>query len=209
MLAEHRPGTFVCPSELSTSEPLRNHATSYVANVGTSYLGQDSDMPIRKRPDTGAFGRGVDLRMSVASFTDGLSNTAFYSEAAWWNGGGQGAVYLLPHKPTTVAEWRDNLTKCRSAADLKLETSAYGHAKSWYIPGLGSSAYVHVDPPNSNSCSFGGKVPASVYSASSRHASGVNVLFGDGRIQFVSDSVAGDVWRAIGTRNGAESAKLP
>jgi len=40
--------------------------------------------------------------------------------------------------------------------------------------------------------------------ARSRHPLGVNVLMADGSGRFVSDSIAQQVWRALGTRNGAE-----
>jgi prepilin-type N-terminal cleavage/methylation domain-containing protein/prepilin-type processing-associated H-X9-DG protein len=38
----------------------------------------------------------------------------------------------------------------------------------------------------------------------SRHSGGVNVVFGDGSIHFVRDSVALATWRALGTMNGGE-----
>jgi prepilin-type N-terminal cleavage/methylation domain-containing protein/prepilin-type processing-associated H-X9-DG protein len=41
--------------------------------------------------------------------------------------------------------------------------------------------------------------------ARSRHPGGVHVLFGDGHLQFISDSVSLTVWRALGTMNGSEA----
>jgi prepilin-type processing-associated H-X9-DG protein len=40
--------------------------------------------------------------------------------------------------------------------------------------------------------------------ASSNHTEGVNVLFGDGHVQIIADSIDADVWRALGTINGNE-----
>jgi prepilin-type processing-associated H-X9-DG protein len=40
--------------------------------------------------------------------------------------------------------------------------------------------------------------------ARSFHPGGVNVLYGDGHVAFVKDSIAVSVWRALGTRNGGE-----
>jgi prepilin-type processing-associated H-X9-DG protein len=40
--------------------------------------------------------------------------------------------------------------------------------------------------------------------ARSFHNGGVNVLFGDGSVRFVKDTVDVQVWRALGTRNGRE-----
>jgi prepilin-type processing-associated H-X9-DG protein len=39
---------------------------------------------------------------------------------------------------------------------------------------------------------------------SSYHPGGVNLLFGDGSVKFVKDSLALNVWRALSTRNGGE-----
>jgi prepilin-type N-terminal cleavage/methylation domain-containing protein/prepilin-type processing-associated H-X9-DG protein len=40
--------------------------------------------------------------------------------------------------------------------------------------------------------------------ARSRHSGGVNVLFGDGHVQFVTTNIALATWRALGTMNGGE-----
>jgi prepilin-type processing-associated H-X9-DG protein len=45
--------------------------------------------------------------------------------------------------------------------------------------------------------------------ARSRHTGGVNVLFADGRVQFVQNSIASTVWRALGTMNGGEVVSVP
>jgi len=44
--------------------------------------------------------------------------------------------------------------------------------------------------------------------ARSKHIGGVNVLFADGRMEFINDNIAIDVWRAIGTMNGSETVGL-
>lgn len=40
--------------------------------------------------------------------------------------------------------------------------------------------------------------------ARSKHPGGVNVVFGDGSLRFVSDSIDLTTWRAMGTMNGSE-----
>jgi prepilin-type processing-associated H-X9-DG protein len=42
------------------------------------------------------------------------------------------------------------------------------------------------------------------YGASSNHPGGVNVLFGDGSVKFVKNSIARNTWWGLGTRNGGE-----
>ena len=58
-------------------------------------------------------------------------------------------------------------------------------------------------PPDSHSCGFFVALRA-VMPPSSHHPGGVNVLFGDGSVKFVKDSVALWTWRALGTRAGGE-----
>jgi prepilin-type processing-associated H-X9-DG protein len=40
---------------------------------------------------------------------------------------------------------------------------------------------------------------------SSNHPGGVNVLFGDGAVRFLKNTVNTTTWRALGTRNGGET----
>ncbi|MGL4462166.1 MAG: DUF1559 domain-containing protein, partial [Planctomycetia bacterium] len=40
------------------------------------------------------------------------------------------------------------------------------------------------------------------------HTGGVHMLFGDGAVHFISDSVAVDVWQAMATRAGGETAPV-
>jgi prepilin-type processing-associated H-X9-DG protein len=70
----------------------------------------------------------------------------------------------------------------------------------WLDSGRGHSRYNHELPPNYPSCSgywLG-------ITAGSHHDHGVNVLFLDGRVQFVKDSIDPEVWYAVGTRAGGE-----
>jgi prepilin-type processing-associated H-X9-DG protein len=40
--------------------------------------------------------------------------------------------------------------------------------------------------------------------AQSAHPGGVNVLFGDGSVRFIKDSISPQTWMALGTRNNGE-----
>jgi prepilin-type processing-associated H-X9-DG protein len=42
------------------------------------------------------------------------------------------------------------------------------------------------------------------YGASSAHPGGANVLFGDGSVKFVKNSISYQTWWALGTRAGNE-----
>lgn len=71
--------------------------------------------------------------------------------------------------------------------------------------------YNHILTPNSISCHNGSAVSTmslgfgySAIAASSEHGSGVNSLFLDGSVKFMSSSIGERVWTALGSRNGRE-----
>jgi len=71
--------------------------------------------------------------------------------------------------------------------------------------------YTHVVSPNDNSCRDGSGISGhrqgggtSAFTASSNHRGGVNVLMGDGTVKFAKDTIDGNIWSAVGTRNGNE-----
>ena len=201
LLVGSRPSDFVCPSETGVGQNLRREtSTSYVTNGGIGLLGDQLSGPATDMIDNGAFDRNLGSSLAAGDFRDGLSNTAFLSEAAWYNGAGVGELFHL-EPAGSPAEWLARVESCRGGELRSLNT---GHADLWYLPGLGTSAYLHVLPPNQNSCLFGDDIQGSLFTASSRHVGGVNVLFGDGHVQFVSSNVATDVWRAIGTRASSD-----
>jgi prepilin-type processing-associated H-X9-DG protein len=55
-----------------------------------------------------------------------------------------------------------------------------------------------------DTCNSCGPNEATFSNAQSFHPGGVNVLFGDGSVRFVKDSVSPQVWMALGTRAGNE-----
>jgi prepilin-type N-terminal cleavage/methylation domain-containing protein/prepilin-type processing-associated H-X9-DG protein len=76
--------------------------------------------------------------------------------------------------------------------------------------GLGLHNYVdgqhitlHVTTPNTRSCGFF-IVNRAVMPSSSRHPGGTNMLFGDGSVRFIKDSVSLQTYRALGTIAGGE-----
>ena len=69
----------------------------------------------------------------------------------------------------------------------------------------GQHCYQHVSPPNSRSCGWLPSLRAAM-TPSSRHTSGVNVLYGDGHSAFATDGIDTSAWRATATRAGGEVA---
>jgi prepilin-type processing-associated H-X9-DG protein len=69
---------------------------------------------------------------------------------------------------------------------------------------MGSNMYNHVLPINHHSCISHGDGLRAAYTAGSRHPGGANILFVDGHIRFLPDTINLAVWRALGSRNGGE-----
>jgi prepilin-type N-terminal cleavage/methylation domain-containing protein/prepilin-type processing-associated H-X9-DG protein len=78
-----------------------------------------------------------------------------------------------------------------------------------------NSAYTHFNTPNGLSCfnaaetaygtqgnGWGGV--STLITATSDHPGGVNVCMCDGSVKFIKDTIAPNVWWALGTRNGRE-----
>ena len=134
-----------------------------------------------------AFGLGMFLRgrgVSIAEVTDGLSNTLFVGERS--SKSAKQAVGTLPGVCTWVG--------AHPGGDLDGETPAL------YILGWtgdpSSPAKPNMPEPD------GSFHPESF---TSRHSGGVNFLLGDGSVRFITDSISGQTWVKLGTRQGGET----
>ena len=78
----------------------------------------------------------------------------------------------------------------------------------WWIEGDRNN-YSHTQTPNRRACNYGdigvdGRGTITMIGASSMHPGGVNVVFGDGSVKFVKNSINYGPWDAIATPNGQE-----
>jgi prepilin-type processing-associated H-X9-DG protein len=172
---------YACPSDPESGRPRLTDVAQLVGlglaspgeNVNavfTSYSGCYGSFMIwwdycrRPSPDlisqvNGSFNDSAPIGLS--SFRDGLTNTI-----------------LVAEKSTTTF-------RSLEALDPVLFTR-YG----WYFTGnWGDTLLTTFYPPNSFTKVSLGAVPAHVYSASSLHPGGLNVLMGDGSARFVKDSI--------------------
>jgi len=203
---------FLCPSDQNRLTNVEGH-TNYMMNAGSSpravmYQSQYNG-PMSA---TGLAGRVKTSNFSAV--TDGLSSTAFMSERVLGSGGNNNVVQVnkpIPTIYTTATPTNEDdpleyYNTCKAVNPVGA-TLYSGHASGmiWTIGYAIDARYNHVMPPNSQSCQFA--VPADnrgAYPAMSRHGGVVNVLFGDGTVKGIKDSITVKNWWALGTQAGGE-----
>ncbi len=198
----------LCPSDV----PVEG-ATNFRANHGISVEALAPCATIESLAHKGAFVNGRAVPM--AEFRDGLSQTALFSERV-----------LGDRQPATYDPFRDLFSDgkvyydtpgfvqhCRNDA-VPSPPSEYSFAGgSWLLGGLLNTWYLHVLSPNSQvpDCALGVGIldgGPGIVTARSFHHGGVHVGMADGSVRFAANTIAPQVWHALGTRNGAESGQL-
>jgi prepilin-type N-terminal cleavage/methylation domain-containing protein/prepilin-type processing-associated H-X9-DG protein len=209
---------FLCPSDqnrLATPYGVNN----YMANVGSApeNFGNDDAM-------VGPFifvGNMATVRYS--NITDGLSNTAGFSEMVKGLGQINAIDGTLPTSTVQALQPPNNVVNAPQlyyqacAANMPTaqnENAANLAAAGYYAPGSmwfwgqGAQAeYSHIMPPNTWSCEYDwtvGPGDAGAFTASSHHPGMANVLFLDGSVRGIKSSVAPMTWWALGTRANGE-----
>jgi prepilin-type N-terminal cleavage/methylation domain-containing protein/prepilin-type processing-associated H-X9-DG protein len=195
-------GTFICPSDVADPHPEYGAPTNYMADMGSWIVWQSADGPnAGLAPPNGVFYGNSSTRF--AAVTDGLSNTAFFSErimADFTLGDVSpvGDVFFSTAQPVTIP---DAVQACQA---LNIYDASSQFPLFMGAPWVnGQHVCLHVTGPNTRSCGFFTALRA-IMPPSSRHPGGVNLLMGDGSVRFVKDSVNIATWRALGTRAGNE-----
>jgi prepilin-type N-terminal cleavage/methylation domain-containing protein/prepilin-type processing-associated H-X9-DG protein len=193
---------FICPSDLPSPIPSLGGQTNYMANMGSGIVWQAPIGPNVGMPAPNGVFYG-DSATTFAAITDGLSNTALYSERVLADGNNAivspiADVFFSPLAPTGVDQ---AVADCLAVNinDLNNQFPLYMGAP-WLN---GQHIFLAVTPPNTRSCGFFTALRA-VMPASSRHPGGANTAFADGSVKFIKDSISVQTWRALGTRAGGE-----
>ncbi len=228
-------GTILCPSDgQGKTQPTERARTSYHCNRGDYWLNWDW------YECRGVMGRGNRQTHDFAGIRDGTSNTMLISECVIGVDGGTqeipvgfgtGAGVANPMAPIACK----NMIGTNNMFNGGVQGGDWQSGFRW---GDAHSIYTQwhpMLPPNSPSCGNSGEDWA-LMTASSYHPGGVNVVFCDGSVQFISETVdagnpalqpltgpyppAGNpqnysgpslygVWGALGSSAGKESVQLP
>ena len=215
--------TFLCPSDTPNEENAiilgsANPACSnYAGNAGwpsyaEGYMGE--------RGAPGKHNGAIPLihpsspvswhttKIGMENFVDGTSSTALLSErliqsgnsAAEINNGDDRlrSLHILERYETLPAI----VDQMSSSHAHILESAHIGRSWSSGSP-LVAPTYMHVQTPNSVIGHYNTSMDEGdfVVTASSRHTGGVNLALVDGSIRFVSDTVAPEIWWAVGSRD--------
>jgi prepilin-type processing-associated H-X9-DG protein len=167
-------------------------ANSYRFNRGVFGVSNSS-------PFDGPFSLGV--LPSDAAIIDGLSNTAFVSERLCGTFDNSSPNYKRDIKipvydnKSIVSDWTF-IPECEEAP-VKYWISIAG--RYWMYNGAEYGDYSHNGTPNDPRPTCLGGIDIGLNPPRSNHRNSVNVLFGDGHTESVSNEINVKVWRALGT----------
>ncbi len=208
--------TFLCPSDgsanLLSQWPGGNN---YLGNLQSWACDLSESYPSTVAP--GEVQQGIFYYQSgvkLAQITDGLSNTAFFSEKIRGTDtndpDARSDSLIMSGTINPVPTGIDaTYAACQAMNPMTSLRLTRRQGMSWVMGEMCCTAYNHVAPPNGKTCAGTGypgtmaNMPMEV-PPSSRHPGGVNTLMGDGTVRFIKSSIALVTWRALGTRAGGE-----
>ncbi|MBM3999793.1 MAG: DUF1559 domain-containing protein [Planctomycetes bacterium] len=192
---------FTCPADAAPYifEGSSNGyaGVNYVGNSGTWFIKTGFDGVFRYR----AYGPPV----SLADIRDGASNTGLICEALRGDLSFDRLRSNLQtnHQFQYPSELDDFASHCKSVPPSDAIHGWLGDPGSkgtpWTITNVCITLYNHVLTPNLPSCFNGGDVVSGAATVSSFHPRGVNLLYVDGHVAFVTDRIESSIWRSIGT----------
>jgi type II secretory pathway pseudopilin PulG len=140
-----------------------------------------------------------------ADVTDGLSNTAAFSEFVVANPSTQPAddrrvIWDLVPSLAASHEYSEFRRRCLAPRQHGLHMTTQDRGVAWASQSWSYllATYHHSLPPNAPSCKNAG---FDVYSAGSQHEDGAWTMYGDGRTTFTSNSIDQSVWSDLGSRS--------
>ena len=229
---------FICPSDPNTGRV--NSENNYRYNFGgsTPYAGA---LDTNNNHNIHATNNGLSCRgngaftirdaLPVGAYSDGLSNTVFFSERNKGSGSNLAEsnpdprfdIIIMPGRSRGLINPDVVMQACTAnpgpsvfhfnSAGRWLDGSDFSNG--WPFGFYSSTMYNHVAGPNWQGfdCGTWSAIPDApgehaIVAARSMHTGGVNASLGDGSVQFFSDGIDLTVWRGLGTRDGSEVAML-
>jgi len=221
-----RVAGFLCPSDTNSGNfAAAGFSNNYYASIGTTSL------PFSKE-STGLFASSTAY--SIASVSDGTSNTVAFGESLVGSGNAGGNFHYPGNGVVGVASVPEVIDVSQAANAPLVMTGLQDCNTTWQagrtsgtniaISGgqywaVGSEAFTLINtiaPPSSrqypwNGCRKGcagcpgwSSDHSSLAKVSSNHPGGANVCFGDGSVKFIKSTISIPTWWALGTRANGE-----
>ncbi|MGL4594134.1 MAG: DUF1559 domain-containing protein, partial [Thermoguttaceae bacterium] len=194
---------FLCPSDPSAKVPGSSGRINYHACQGDTQIENSERNQSKIR---GIFCYRLAGTTSMASITDGTSNTVLFGECAVMPPGGTsnviGGLAIMPSAnftPSTCLgrkvgrELTGSAVTNGLAADGWYSATGDSIGMKWFESLPVVTVFNTILPPNSPSCSKGStNYPSSggaMVSASSFHSGGANVVLADGSVRFIPETI--------------------
>jgi prepilin-type N-terminal cleavage/methylation domain-containing protein/prepilin-type processing-associated H-X9-DG protein len=211
-----RINVFLCPSDPNAGNPNLNN---YHDCIGTTTL----DGPQIGQTPTGSDGLFTYLlAYGIASCTDGTANTIAFGEAVT---GPPSAIFTpsislvsvsgLSTAGEVLSSFQNpsaviaNIQVCDQAYRTQSASLKNWRGQSWAKGSQGHTMFNAVVPPGFrqhtwNSCSDNNIGHSLFDNSNSFHPGGTNILFGDGSIHFLKESINMQTWWSLATKAGGE-----
>ncbi len=201
-----KDNVFLCPSDAGTQPDPTCGPTNYVFCTGdgltSNFVPPTGDL-------SGANGTFImSMPQSMSSITDGSSNTVAGSEQLLGTTTTQQSTPTpLPSDPRRAFALDPSGGPTQAGCAAAAMGWELDKGVAWWEGGIRSTLYNHYLTPNTKlliDCVSYNPLRPGWKAARSLHPGGVNVIFCDGHVQFVKDSINTAVWTGLGTRNGGE-----
>ena len=207
LASQTRIAVFLCPSDPANGKvaSLPDWGTNYVACNGVGADFGAGGVPTVYHTIPTGNGVFAQVPTKTAHVTDGLSNTAAFSESIIGNGAAPPSGTPPADPRFLVLEVAGGNDPTPAACDGMNGNWAANRGGMWINGHFGNTLYNHFYTPNPAKWDCGnGSHNKGLTGARSYHNGGVNVLMADGVVRFVGNSISLPTWRALATRAGDE-----
>jgi len=207
---KNRVPLLLCPSDPQAGVVTGSlyFGVNYVANNGTGVTFDNAGAITRYLKITDGNGAFAQTPIRIGDITDGISNTAAFSESMLGNGTSISAI------PTDAGTIRMVVLVVAGGNDTTPADCESGQGtwnsrrgEQWINGHYGNTLYNHYYTPNQAGKWDCGNASRNkgLTAARSSHTGGVNLLLCDGSVRFVQNTISAATWRSVATRSGGET----